>query len=533
MLKMPIGIRSFSRLRSEGYVYVDKTNYLIDLIDGGRAYFVSRPDRFGKSLAISALDALFSDKRDLFDGLYGRSFFDRHDYAPSPVVHLQMSETAIFDGPDGVKKSIINIAHNNAERLGVRIVPRTPAEAISQLVDLASEKYGAPPAVLVDDFDRPLLESVNSPELVKLVREILLEFYAGIAASGDSTRFVFIAGVSRDIGLFPSMEGLKDISCDPRYAAMFGFTEDELSIFMDSHIQETSSALEVTKERLISRMRNYYAGYSFLDGRKRLFNPLSVLNFFQKREFRNYWFESAAPSFLMDYVKRRGVEAENFRGIEFDETVCEPEMENASPDCFLLFGGYLSVRERNGVRAVLDYPNKEVLSSFAKFIMYAKLDIPSSGSASVALERALSKGGVGELIEIYDKLLMVVPEEIYESQERKYGAGRNSGTERLAVSFFHSLLFTLLWAARVKTKSESLLESGVLEATKNNHNYIIALEVAGGDFEKAADALAERIRSDGKTGRYRRFNESDLAIIVVDEAARRVATHRTDRAVTP
>jgi len=239
--KLPIGIQTFETIRSENYLYVDKTKYLVDLIDRGKVYFLSRPRRFGKSLTVSTFDALFSGRRDLFKGLYAEEFVSRPDYKTHPVVRLDMSKLTTDMGVDVLRSSIIGQLKGNARRLGVEIETFAPGDALSSLIENAAEKHGASVAVLADEYDKPVLDHIHDPDKAEEIRDILRNFYVRIKAADEYLRFVFITGISKfsKMGVFSAMNNLIDVSMNDRYATMLGYTEEELLSCFDAYIGDT------------------------------------------------------------------------------------------------------------------------------------------------------------------------------------------------------------------------------------------------------------------------------------------------------
>ncbi|MDR0653819.1 MAG: AAA family ATPase, partial [Synergistaceae bacterium] len=344
--KLPIGIQTFEKLREKGYLYVDKTKYLVDLIDSGNFYFLSRPRRFGKSLTISTFDALFSGKRELFEGLAAEEFFERPDYRPYPVIRLDMSEASASEGREPLFSHMTAILERNAKRHGVEFRGASPQEALTRLIwDVSAAK--GPAVVLIDEYDSPLLDVFDDHDESKAIREIMRGFYKRIKAADERLRFVFITGISKfpRMGIFSAMNNLIDVSVDKKYGAMLGYTEEELISYFFAHVDATAGEMNIERGELLSRIEDYYDGFSF-DGIARLYNPYSTLYFFERRDFLNYWFESGTPSFIAKYMKDKNLTVEQFRGmgVSKDFAVSPGEIENSSAEGFLYQSGYLTLR---------------------------------------------------------------------------------------------------------------------------------------------------------------------------------------------
>ena len=347
-------------------------------------------------------------------------------------------------------------------------------------------------------------------------------------------RFVFITGISKfsKVGVFSAMNNLIDISMNDRYATMLGYTEEEFMTCFDAFIKDTADKLEESPRELVAAIRDYYDGFSF-DGKNRLYNPFSVLNFFNDPTFKNYWFESATPSALARYAKRHDLEIENFRGLEVSENFTSvTEIELASPESFLFQSGYLSVREKRGRKLILDYPNLEVLSSVADLFLWSKYGKSGPSVASVNLEEFLSRGDAEGLVIVYNSLLASIPYDIYEREERKYatalGNKESYAPTPYAESFYHSLLFTLIWASRVNTTSEnhSYWGRSDIEAEKNGHHYVVELKVADNKdaAQKTVGEAMRQIREKGYADKYAHTGATLIAL-VVDREKRRVVEY--------
>jgi hypothetical protein len=373
--------------------------------------------------------------------------------------------------------------------------------------------------------------------MVEANREVLRDFYIRVKAADKNLRFVFITGVSKftKMGVFSALNSLKDISAKDGYAAMLGYTEDELLSNFGGYLDKTAAERKESMEALVGEIRDYYDGFSF-DGQTRLHNPFSTLNFFDDMKFANYWFDSATPSFLVDYVKRHDLEAEAFRGCEAPEDFTSiTEIERASPESFLFQSGYLSVRKKEGKKLILDYPNMEVLSSVAQLFLYGKYNVEGFAAEVNDLEKALSEGNAEELVRMYDRLLMTIPYDIYEREERKYAEANASEKYKayaLAESFYHALLFSMLWASCARTAAENHSYKGRsdIEAEKNGQRYVIELKIADGASasEKAAEAAILQIHEKGYADKYA-GTCATLIGLGVDRVSRRVGASKIER----
>ena len=275
--KIPVGIQTFEIIREEGYVYVDKTTFLVKLIDTGKVFFLARPRRFGKSLTISTFESLFTGKKELFKGLDAEEFMNRPNYQPSPVIWLDMSMVSTCYGRDGITESILGIVEGAARTLKVKL-PNTnlPGKALKELICLTAEKYNQKVVILLDEYDKPYTDFVNNTDKANEVRDMLRDFYSQIKANDRYIRFTFITGISKfaKLGVFSTLNTLEDISLTPEFTEMCGYTEEEIIRYFPDWLDETAQFMQISTDELIEKMRHYYNGFCFnFVNEKRLYNP--------------------------------------------------------------------------------------------------------------------------------------------------------------------------------------------------------------------------------------------------------------------
>jgi len=291
-LKLPIGIQTFEEIRTDGYVYVDKTKYLINMIDTGKIFFLARPRRFGKSLTISTFDALFSGKKELFKGLYAEEFLNRPNFQPSPVIRLDMSKVTTEEGMENLRLSITKLTREAAENFGIELSDtQINGDLLRELISSAAKQYKQKVVILLDEYDKPYTDFVNEPEMAEEVRKALRSYYVQIKANDEYIRFTFITGISKfaKFGVFSTLNTPLDISLSPKYAQVCGYTEEEIIQYFPDYLDETADYMQITTPELIEKMRGYYNGFSFDSGAKvKLYNPYSTLSFFENMTFINF-----------------------------------------------------------------------------------------------------------------------------------------------------------------------------------------------------------------------------------------------------
>ena len=414
-LKLPKGIQSFEDIRRGGFVYVDKTKYLVDLINDGAPLFLARPRRFGKTLTITTFEALFSGKKELFKGLAAEAFMNRPDYQPSPVIRLDMSSINTSGGLESIKESILYVTKEAARKLKVELSDtKTAGILLSELLSRTAEKYNRRVAVLVDEYDKPYTDFVNEPDMAKKVRNILRDYYVQLKAGYENIRFVFLTGISKfaRFGVFSTLNNITDLSMMPKYAEICGYTEEEIIQYFPDYMEETAIKMQISAEELMGRMRHYYNGFSFDSGAKaRLYNPFSTLLFFERQEFMNFWFQTATSKLIADYMKDRTLTVEQFRNFPVSAHFIESpgDMDSTPPEGFLFQSGYLTLRPGIDDDLSLDYPNTEVLNSMSELLAQNILPDEDFSGCRSDLLKGLRKGDPAKVINALNRLLASIP----------------------------------------------------------------------------------------------------------------------------
>ncbi|MDR2472336.1 MAG: AAA family ATPase, partial [Tannerella sp.] len=302
--KLPIGIQTFDEIREENYIYVDKTQYLVNMIDNGKLYFYARPRRFGKSLTVSTLDAMFSGKKELFKGLFAEEFMNRPDYHTSPVIRIDMSRITTNEGLQGVKDSIARLMLAQAKKHKVEVDKNIPCgEMLDQLVYNLHEQDGKV-VILIDEYDKPYTDFYTDNQMAEEIRKILRNFYSRIKANDEYIRFVFLTGIAKfaKFGVFSTLNNIMDISMNKKYGEMCGMTAAEIERYFPEYIASTADQFNISPKELLERIRAKYDGFCF-DGVHRLYNPFSTLCFFDRKDFSDFWMKSGGSKMIADYLK--------------------------------------------------------------------------------------------------------------------------------------------------------------------------------------------------------------------------------------
>ncbi len=360
--RLPIGIQTFREMREENYYYVDKTPYIRRMIDEGKHYFLSRPRRFGKSLFLDTLKELFEGNEPLFVGLHIHDHWDwsvRH-----PVIRLSFGR-GNFKEPGYLQTNLMAQLDAVERREGTKSEYATAPERFAYLIETLHDRAGQPVAVLVDEYDKPILDALEVPEVARANRDFLRGLYATIKDSDAHIKFTFLTGVSKfsKVSLFSGLNNLKDITLDARYSAICGYTDADLDTVFAPELPGLDR----------NQIRDWYNGYSWL-GEEKVYNPFDILLLFDKHQFGAYWFETGTPTFLVNTLVDRGVSAidlDNMLGS--DELLSTFDVDDMATQALLFQTGYLTIHhtEPRGNRTYyrLSYPNQEVRQSLNESLL--------------------------------------------------------------------------------------------------------------------------------------------------------------------
>ena len=391
-MKYPIGMQSFERIREGGFVYVDKTAILYDLVSTGSIYFLSRPRRFGKSLLISTLENYFLGRKELFQGLAIDSL--EKEWAEYPVFHLDFNGIN-FKQPHALEETLQDFIDDAEKKYGITSSKQQIGLRFNDILEAAHEKTGRRAVVLIDEYDMPLLEVMNtgipSPVVegeIKTLedynRNILKGFYSVFKLADKHLRFVLLTGVTKfsQVSVFSGFNQPDDISCDGRYDALCGITKDELLTVFREQIKELGKANGLNEEETIAKLKRKYDGYHFSENMLDVFNPFSLLNCLQKGNFKDYWFSTGTPTYLMRLLADNNENVNELVGKYYPAPeFVDYKATKQRPLPMLYQSGYLTIKGYDPQLDVyrLDFPNEEVRSGMASALAS---DYFSSGNYS-------------------------------------------------------------------------------------------------------------------------------------------------------
>jgi hypothetical protein len=366
--KLPVGIQDFEKLRKEEYVYVDKTEYVYQLTRVSSPYFLGRPRRFGKSLFLSTLKAYFQGKKELFEGLAIREL--EKDWIEYPIFHIDMNVGIITD-ESSLKRRLDVVLSGFESKWGRTTKDTDVATRFEAIIRQAYEQTGCKVVVLVDEYDKPLLNTIESTVVNENIRDILKGFYGVLKSADANLRFVFLTGVTKfsKVSVFSDLNHLLDISLNEDFAGICGISETELTQYFQPEIKTLAEKDKLSYEETLARLKKHYDGYHFAKQSKDMYNPFSVLNAFFNKDIGNYWFETGTPTFLIQILKNINY---NIPNLENDTVIPARSITDYKAEYYnnpipLLYqSGYLTIKSYNREydEYILGFPNDEVKYGF-------------------------------------------------------------------------------------------------------------------------------------------------------------------------
>ena len=374
----PIGIQNFEKIRQDGYFYIDKTALVYQMVKTGSYYFLSRPRRFGKSLLISTLEAYFQGKKELFEGLAVEKL--EKDWIKYPILHLDLNIEK-YDTPESLDK-ILDSSLTAWEKIyGAEPSERSFSLRFAGIIQRACEKTGRRVAILVDEYDKPMLQAIGNEALQKQFRDTLKPFYGALKTKDGSIKFALLTGVTKfgKVSVFSDLNNLKDISMDERFVDICGVTETEIHENLENELKELAQKQKMSLEEVCRELKVCYDGYHFVENSIGIYNPFSLLNTFDKMKFGSYWFETGTPTYLVKLLKKHHYDLERMAHEETDSQVLDSiDSESTNPIPVIYQSGYLTIKgydEEFGMYR-LGFPNREVEEGFVRFLLpfYANVD---------------------------------------------------------------------------------------------------------------------------------------------------------------
>ncbi len=374
------GTAVFKGIIQNNCMYVDKTKEIYDLINSSKGqFFLSRPRRFGKSLTLSTLKSIFEGDKELFKGLY---IYDKpFDWKTYPIIHLsmnQMGSKSLAEFEENLCLNLNEIAENNE----VEITAKRSYQIFKQLITKLNTKFNKV-VILIDEYDKPILDNISDTERCSEIRDLLKSFYGQVKANEEYIRFAFLTGVSKftQVSVFSDLNNLTDITMDKNFASICGFTQEECEHYFAEWITENAEELKLTKDEYLAKLKEYYNGIRFSEKPIALYNPVSFTSTMKNCDFKNYWFETGTPTFLLKLLKNTDYDVSILDGLKVKPSVFSSyEIERLSVEALLYQTGYLTIKDYDPETQeyTLSYPNREVSESFSDRLIDFYSELPAS-----------------------------------------------------------------------------------------------------------------------------------------------------------
>ncbi len=480
---LPTGQQDFEELRKLKMLYVDKTDYIHRILRTHTPFFfLSRPRRFGKSLLISTLKTIFEGKKHLFEGLY---IYDKIEWNEYPVLHFDFSKMD-FRGK-GLNKSIFDRLTEIAITNEITFKESTIGSMFAELMQKLHQKTGRQVVILIDEYDKPITDVLEVGKNQKTYehRDILRMFYSVVKGNSAHIRFFFMTGIARfsKVSLFSDLNNLTDLSLEKDYHNLLGYTQIELESYFESHLNFIAKERQVSIEKLLEEIKEWYNGFSW-NGQEKLYNPYSILRFLFAREFRNFWFDSGTPKFLIELSKDRLIY--DMSGIIADSTETENfDIERLGLVTLFFQTGYLTIKSVDDLGSyVLDYPNKEVELSMVQHNLIGFAETTRGSTLAKDLIRAIRSHNIEKFIETVNVLFASIPYQIFDQHQEKY---------------FHAILFLSLKLCGFFIESEVSVSTGRLDAVMRYQNRTYLFEF------KLNDSAQNAIQQMKNKGYYKSY----------------------------
>ena len=477
-VKYPIGEQSFERLREGGFLYVDKTQYVEKIAKGSKYYFLSRPRRFGKSLFLSTLKCFFEGKRSLFSGLHIDS--SGWDWDAYPVLYLDLN-TQQFTSDDHFDILIEKFLCQEELKWGVTPMQSDHSVRFATLIRHISEQTGKGVVILVDEYDKPLVNNIHFHERFERYRDKLAALYSNFKSSADYIRLVFLTGVSRfgKLSVFSGLNNISDISFDLDFAAVCGITEQELKDTFREGIRGLSARYGRSYEEEAEVLKRHYDGYHFSEECPDIYNPFSLLQVFAKRQYRNYWISSGNPRILAEQLKRTHTNLINLLNFRCGQSVIEGlDIENITPVALLYQTGYLTIKSFDASDEIytLGLPNLEVKQGFFDYLLpyYSSVTPDESKVFVVDFRKEMEDGKVDDFMSRIQSMFAGI------GYDMRFDEERNVQNAIL-------ILFTLIG---LNVDTEVHTSDGRIDILVRTDKYIYILELK---YDSTADAALEQI----------------------------------------
>ena len=470
--KLPLTQSSFPSIIEENLLYVDKTRQILTLLDQGKYVFLSRPRRFGKSLLVSTLKSLFEGKKKLFKGLYIEEKWDWKEY---PVIWMDFSALDYLDSTDTLKNDLVSFLKGIAQDYKVKVSGKTYKTFLRNLIKQLSRKFDRGVVFLIDEYDKPITDFINDPARVEENRRLLKDFYTTLKSQNDYIHKVFITGVSKfaKISVFSGMNNASDLTLVPELNDIVGLTRKDIVNYFDAYLEKIDTKFGFNREQSLATIKHWYDGYSW-DGVNTIYNPFSIVHFFNHLEFQNFWYQSGTPTLLINLIMQKAYQGESpkkpteYEDIEVTQTTFESaEVTNLNVEGLLFQTGYLTIVNKDESLLTpiytLNYPNHEVRWSFMAHILetYAQMPKREVEPGALMLKRALQQGNQALFLKLLKSYFALIPYQL-----------RHSANE----AYYHSLFQMVFTLIGIRMISERSTDEGRIDGVIEFEDKVYILE---------------------------------------------------------
>lgn len=516
-MKYPIGIQTFSEIITQGYVYVDKTEHVYNLANSGKYYFLSRPRRFGKSLLVSTLDAYFSGKKELFKGLAIENF--EQDWETFPVIRLDLSGQN-FSTKEFFHECMSYMFDMQEAIYGLDNKGEVESVRFGKLLQAAHAKTGKPVVILIDEYDKPIIDNIDNPELMDYCRQNLQSVYSVMKSNDAIIRMGFLTGVSKvgKLSVFSGLNNLEDISLLEQYNDLCGISESELKEYFDMEIQVFADKLEVSKEECYTLLKERYDGYNFCKIKTEgVYNPFSLLNALKKKDLSDYWFETGTPSLLVKVIKQTSFDLSSITDQQVDSSLmANPDSIFDNPVPLLYQTGYLTIKDYDAKWDLYDlkFPNLEVKKGFLNYLLrfYAPIQAGTANTLIRKLYTCLVAGDAEAFMKQLHSLFARTPYQIQGDAEKD----------------FQYAIFIIVQLLGIDVQAEYQTSDGRIDLLIQTDKYIYIIEIK---LDGTAEEALKQIEAKGYATPFATDPRQIIKIGVnFDKQTRRLGDWKTEMA---
>lgn len=505
--KLPIGIQTFERLRKENYLYVDKTEIIYQLIQTGAPVFLSRPRRFGKSLLISTIKAYFEGKKDLFQGLKMADY--EKVWEVHPVIHIDFSEGGGYKTNEELKNALDTLLGNYEKLYNITEINKSYGIRLSNIIQTANKQTGKQVAVLIDEYDKPLLDALQTPDRDSN-HDTMRSFYGVLKACDPYMCFLFLTGITKfaKVSIFSELNQLMDISMSEKYDEICGITEAEMKQFLMPEIEAFAESEKVSTDQMFALLKKKYDGYHFNETCADIYNPFSLLNALNEKRLKSYWFQTATPAMLFSLIENANYDLTDILdGVSLpSNSFSDYRIDGGSLTPIIYHSGYLTIKgyDKESDLYELRFPNDEVRDGFIMFLLPLYTSIPEDrlGLAVEHFRKAIATRDIQNLLTLFSAAISDLP------------TRRNCNMEYVYQVAFHAILRQ----TGFDVESEQQVIGGRVDISLQTSDtvYIFELKMDNGKaWEEVAQTALLQIEQKDYTNRYAACHKKIYKIALV------------------